>query len=95
MYQRKRQVMRALVLQMKKREKKGVKLELINIMHRRATVTVYICMVTVTFVHLYIILQPLMSVFFFIKICKWAAFCILQDCPWTDAVTLNDTNKPL
>ena len=29
------------------REKKGVKLEIIKIMYRRATVTVYICTVTV------------------------------------------------
>ena len=43
--------MRALVLQTEKREKKkGAKLEIIKIMYRKATVTVYICTVTVALV---------------------------------------------
>ena len=64
MYQRKKPMMRALVLKMEKREKKrGAKLEIIKIMYRRATVTVHICMVTVTLVHLCKILHPLMWVF--------------------------------
>ena len=42
------------------RGKKGVKLEIIKIMYRRATVTMYVCMVTVALVYLYTILHPLM-----------------------------------
>ena len=43
-------MMRALVVQMEKRErkKKGEQLEIIKIMYRRATVTMYINTVTVT-----------------------------------------------
>ena len=42
------------------REKKGVKLEIIKIMYRKATVTMHICMVTVTLVHLCTIFHPRM-----------------------------------
>ena len=67
----------ALVLQMEKREKKGVKLEIIKIMYRRATIIVHIYTVTVTLVHLCTILYPLMWVFIWSKCVKWVIFCIL------------------
>ena len=45
--QRKKQMMRVLVVQMEKREKKMSENKIIIIMYRQATVTVYICTVTV------------------------------------------------
>ena len=63
-YQRKKKMMRALVLQMEKREKKWAKLEIIKIMYRTVIVTVHIYTVTVALVHLCTILHPLMWVFF-------------------------------
>ena len=42
------------------REKKGVKLEIIKIMYRKTTVTMHICTVTVTLVHLCTIFHPRM-----------------------------------
>ena len=72
---RKKQMMRALVLQINKREKKkGANLEIIKIMYRRATVTVHICTVTVALVHLCTILYPPMWVFFLVKMCKMSCF---------------------
>ena len=92
-HQRKKQMMRALVLQIKKRERKKANLEIIKIMYRRATVIAHICMVTVALVHLCTILYPPMWVFFWSKCVKWAAFCILQDYPWTDVVALKKLER--
>ena len=47
-----------------------------KISNARATVTVYLCMVTVTLVHLYTILHPLMWIFL-IKMCKMPYFFYL------------------
>ena len=64
-------MMRALVLQMEKRErKKRAKLEIIKIMYRRVTVTMHIYTVTVALVHLCTILHLLMWVFFWSKCVK-------------------------
>ena len=55
-----------------------------KIMYRRATITVYICIVytvTVALMHLYTILHPLMWVFFFFflsKCVKYSTFCIYE-----------------
>ena len=65
-------------------------MEIIKIMYGRATVTVYICTVTVALVYLCTILHPLMWVFFGSKCVKRATFCILQDYPWTDVVALRN-----
>ena len=75
----------------RRERKKGVKLEIIKIMYRRAIVTVH--MVTVTLVHLCTISHPMIWVFFWSKYVKWAAFCILQDYPWTDAIALTKLER--
>ena len=62
---------------MEKREKKGAKLEIIKIMYGRATVTVYICTVTVALVYLSTILHNFTSIdvgVFWIKMCKKSYF---------------------
>ena len=59
------------------REKKGAKLEIIKIMYGRATVTVYICTVTVALVYLSTILHNFTSIdvgVFWIKMCKKSYF---------------------
>ena len=61
-------------------------------MYKRATVTVYIYTVTIAlciFMHNF---TPLMWVFFGSKCVKIAAFCILQDYPWTDVDALGVPN---
>ena len=59
-----------------------------KMINRRVIVTVHICKVTVVIVHKYIILHPLMWVFFCSKCVKWAIFSILQDFTHTDANAL-------
>ena len=55
-----------------------------KIINGRATVTVYISMVTVARVEIYTILEVLMWSIFGSKCVKRAIFCILQDYPWID-----------
>ena len=59
-----------------------------KIINGRATVTMYISMVTVARVEIYTILEALMWSIFESKCVKIAVFCILQDYPQTDVDAL-------
>ena len=69
------------LLSTEKREKKGSEREMNKIINGRATVTMYISMVTVARVEIYTILEALMWSIFESKCVKIAVFCILQDYP--------------
>ena len=58
-----------LVVHREEREKK-VRMEINKITNTHATVTVYICMVTVAIVHKCTIMHKLVCVFFLLKLCK-------------------------
>ena len=60
----------------------------INILYAHATVTVYICTVTVAIVHFYTSLHPLMWVFFCSNYVKWAHFSILHNFTSIDVIVL-------
>ena len=59
-----------------------------KILDAQPIVTVHICTVTVTLVHLCIILHLMMWIFFCSKCVKLTAFCILQNYAQSDAITL-------
>ena len=61
----------------RRERKKEAKLEIIKILICKATVNVYICIVTVALLHLYTILYPLMLVFLWLKCIKYTTFYIL------------------
>ena len=60
----------------RRKKKKWAKCEINKILVCKATVIVHICMVTIAFLHICTILQALMWVFFFFKMCKINHFLV-------------------
>ena len=64
--------------QREKREKKEPNREINKIIRCKATVTMYICIVTVASLDIYKVLQGLMHVFFMLYFINFCTFCILD-----------------